>query len=65
MVPDVYQIFIKGHGVFSNLVSEGAPPKLRYLYEALPLAYLIEKADGKSSDGVNNTILDTVIESWT
>jgi sedoheptulose-bisphosphatase len=30
MVPDIYQIFIKGEGIFVNLPSQKAPSKLRY-----------------------------------
>jgi sedoheptulose-bisphosphatase len=51
MVPDIYQIFIKGHGVFSNPATDISPPKLRLLYEAAPIARLMELAGGLSSDG--------------
>jgi len=51
MVPDVNQLLIKGKGIFVNPTSPKAPAKLRVLYEALPIALLIEKAGGKSSDG--------------
>ena len=45
---DVYQIFIKGNGVFSCLASNNHKAKLRALYEAAALGYLIEKAGGKT-----------------
>jgi fructose-1,6-bisphosphatase I len=52
MVPDVNQILKKGGGVFcypgSSAVPEG---KLRLLYECAPIAYLIEQAGGKATDG--------------
>jgi len=63
LVPDVYQIFIRGNGVFSNPSSEAAPAKLRFLYEVAPVAFLIEKAGGKSSDG-KHSILDIEVESY-
>jgi sedoheptulose-bisphosphatase len=51
MVPDVNQLLVKGKGVFVNPTSPSAPAKLRVLYEVLPIALLVEKAGGKSSDG--------------
>ena len=46
MVPDVYQIFIKGHGVFTNVPSQKHKAKLRILYEVAAVAFLFEKAGG-------------------
>lgn len=51
MVPDVTQLLVKGGGVFTSPVSKHAPAKLRLLYEALPVAFVIEKAGGRTSDG--------------
>lgn len=62
MVPDVNQILVKGKGVFCNPASPSAKAKLRVLYEVLPIGYVIEKAGGKSSNGVGS-VLDIVIES--
>ncbi|CAN0541845.1 unnamed protein product, partial [Ectocarpus sp. 8 AP-2014] len=56
MVPDVNQIMVKGKGIFVNPASAAAPAKLRVLYEVGPIAYLIEKAGGKSSDGENSAL---------
>lgn len=39
-----------------NPASASAPAKLRVLYEVGPIAYLIEKAGGKSSDGENSAL---------
>lgn len=61
MVPDVTQILVKGHGVFVSPISEKAPAKLRLLYEAIPMAALIEAAGGQSSDG-HSSILHRVIQ---
>jgi sedoheptulose-bisphosphatase len=62
LVPDVYQQFTKGQGIFSNPTSEGAPAKLRLAFEAAPFALLVEKAGGKTSDGVSgNSVLDVEI----
>lgn len=52
MVPDVYQLFVKGGGIFSYVGSKSHKAKLRYLYECAPFAFLIEKAGGKCHDGV-------------
>lgn len=51
MVPDVYQIFVRGDGIFSNLAGPTNTPKLRLLYEILPIAKLFEAAGGKATDG--------------
>ncbi|CEM10222.1 unnamed protein product [Vitrella brassicaformis CCMP3155] len=62
MVPDVFQLLVKGKGVFVNPSSDAAPAKLRLLYEVAPLAYIVEKAGGKSSNGLAS-ILDVKISS--
>ena len=59
MVPDCNNILIKGQGIFTNPSSPDAPAKLRLLYEVGPIAYLLEKAGGASSDG-RQSILDIV-----
>merc|ERR1712151_642581 len=62
LVPDVYQQFTKGQGVFSNPTSKNSPAKLRLAFEAAPFGLLVEKAGGKTSDGVTgNSILDVEI----
>lgn len=60
MVPDVTQILVKGFGVFASPVSKDAPAKLRLLYEAMPMAALVEAAGGASSDG-NCSLLERTI----
>lgn len=62
MVPDVTQLLVKGKGVFASPASSAAPAKLRLLYEALPMAFLIENGGGKSSDG-SRSILDRVVKA--
>lgn len=64
LVPDVYQMFIKGHGIFCNPTSEKAPAKLRFLYEVAPVAFIVEKAGGKSTEG-SRSIMDLVVENYT
>lgn len=56
MVPDCNQILIKGKGVFANPASPSAPAKLRVLYEVAPVAFLIERAGGASSDGERSAL---------
>lgn len=48
LVPDVYHILIKGEGVLANASSPGAKAKLRLLFEAAPIALIIEAAGGSS-----------------
>lgn len=65
MAPDCYFIFIKGEGVFSSVSSEPkVTAKLRVLYECLPIAFLIEKAGGLSSNG-EISLLDIKVEGFT
>lgn len=63
MASDCFHIFVKGEGIFSSV---SAPPKvpsrLRVLYENLPIAFLIVKAGGWASDGVNKLMRITVTE---
>merc|ERR1712194_627821 len=48
--------------VSSNPTSENSPAKLRLAFEAAPFGLLVEKAGGKTSDGVTgNSILDVQI----
>jgi len=64
LVPDVYQQFTKGQGIFTNPTSKASPAKLRIAFEAAPFGLLVEKAGGKTSDGVTGgSILDVKIES--
>ncbi|KAI0566712.1 Sedoheptulose-bisphosphatase [Gracilaria domingensis] len=61
MVPDVTQILMQRNGVFVSPVSPSAPAKLRLAYEALPMAYLIAAAGGRSSTG-ESSVLDMRVE---
>merc|ERR1711937_863163 len=64
LVPDVYQQFTKQQGVFINPTSDTSPAKLRLAFEAAPFGLLVEKAGGKTSDGVTGgSVLDTKIEA--
>ena len=58
---DCYQIFIKGQGIYSMLESVAHPSRLQLLYEILPVAFLIEKAGGKTTNG-DTSVLDIVIK---
>jgi fructose-1,6-bisphosphatase len=48
LILDVAQIFIKKQGIFCNIGSVNHKCKLRVLYELAAVAFLIEKAGGKS-----------------
>jgi len=62
LVPDICQQFTKKQGVFANPTSEASPAKLRLAFEAAPFGYLVEKAGGKTSNGIDGaSILDTKI----
>ena len=51
LVADVHRNLLKG-GIFLYPATPGNPGgKLRLLYEAFPLAYLVEKAGGAATDG--------------
>ena len=60
MVPDVNQLMVKGKGVFVNVNSKNTKSKLRLLYEAAPIAFIIEKAGGRSSEG-EKSLLEVMI----
>src|SRR5258705_370771 len=60
LVPDFNQIMLKKGGIFVYPALVDSPRgKMRLLFEALPLAFLIEQAGGSATDGVRN-ILDIV-----
>ena len=59
LVADVHRNLLKG-GVYFYPASTSAPKgKLRLLYEGFPLAFMVEKAGGGATDGVER-ILDRV-----
>lgn len=53
-------MLVKGKGIFVNVGSKKSKSKLRLLYEVAPLAFLVEKAGGKSSEG-EQSVLDVEI----
>ena len=59
LVPDLYQQFTKGMGIYMNPVSPKSPPKLRLTFEVAPMALLIEKAGGMTSDCSDNSSNNT------
>uniref|UniRef100_A0A7S1ZSA7 Fructose-bisphosphatase n=2 Tax=Ditylum brightwellii TaxID=49249 RepID=A0A7S1ZSA7_9STRA len=62
MVPDVYHIFTKKKGVFTNVSSEKAKAKLRVLYEVAPLGLMVECAGGMTThESEDGSVLDLVI----
>ena len=61
-VADVNQLMVKGKGIFVNVAPANTKSKLRMLYEVAPLAYLIEKAGGRASNGETSP-LDVLITS--
>lgn len=52
MVPDCHQILVKGGGLFSYPGTTDKPKgKIRTVFEALPFAFIFEKAGGAAIDG--------------
>lgn len=63
MVPDVYHIFAKSKGVFSNVSSEKAKAKLRLLYEVAPMGLIVEAAGGMTThEAHDGSVLDEKID---
>lgn len=59
MVSDVHQILCKGGGLFSYPATKSSPNgKLRAFFEVFPLAFVIEKAGGLSTNGFNESLLE-------
>lgn len=64
MVSDINQILLKGGGLFSYPATKNSPNgKLRAFFEVFPLAFIIEKAGGKTTNGYNNSLLDLEFEN--
>lgn len=63
MVPDVYHIFAKSKGVFTNVSSEKAKAKLRLLYEVAPMGLIVECAGGMTThESFDRSVLDENID---
>ena len=59
MVSDIHQILCKGGGIFSYPATKNSlNGKLRAFFEVFPLAFIIQKAGGFSTDGFNESLLD-------
>jgi fructose-1,6-bisphosphatase I len=62
MVADIHRNMIKG-GIFIYPTTSGAPNgKLRLVYECNPMAFIIEQAGGRATDGFNR-ILDKKVST--
>jgi len=64
LVPDIYQLFIKGNGIFVTVASPTHKAKLRVLYEVAPIVFLIEKAGGRTVARHYQSGLEYVIKSY-
>lgn len=63
MVPDIFQILLKGKGIFSYPAYSKYPSgKLRILFECAPFSMLAEKAGGASSDGKGRVMEKAITE---
>jgi fructose-1,6-bisphosphatase I len=63
MAVDCYQMFIKNGGIYTSLETMAYGAKLHLISECIPIAFLIEKAQGIATDGSFN-ILDVVVEGY-
>lgn len=62
-VPDINQVLIKKGGIFTYPALIKSPRgKLRLLFELQPMAFIIEQAGGRSTDGQSD-ILSLKVES--
>lgn len=65
MAPDCCLLFVKGEGVFSSVSAlPQVGPKLRVLYEVLPISYLVVKAGGLASTGTE-AMSNLVVKGFT
>ena len=64
LIVDVAQIFIKRQGVFCCVGSKNHKFKLRALYEAAAVGFLIEKAGGKTISFDKKSLLDYEVKSY-
>ena len=60
---DINQMFVKKQGIYVMLNTVAHPSRLSLLYEICPMGFLIEKAGGSASDGVN-PVLDIPIAGY-
>ena len=58
LVADFHRTLIKGGIILYPNNKNNINGKIRLVYEAYPLAYIIEKAEGMSYDGKNGSILN-------
>ena len=63
LVADVNQLMVKGLGVYSHVESEQTEREHKLLYELAPLAFLIEKAGGKSTNGEKSILEVPILET--
>ena len=64
LVVDVYQILIKGQGIFCNVASKSHKAKLRGYYEVASLGFLIHKAGGASVTNGGISLLDYQLNTY-
>jgi sedoheptulose-bisphosphatase len=60
---DICHMLTKGEGIYCSLGSKLQKKKLRILYECTPIAFLVEKAGGLSSNG-EVSLLDVVVDGY-
>lgn len=56
--------YYSGNGILANISSVSHKAKLRVLYEVTPIAFLIEKAGGRSVVNGHSSALNHVIKEY-
>lgn len=64
LVADVHHVLTKGGGVFVCPSSAAAPSKLRLVFEAAAIAFIVHAAGGTSLDSSGQTLLEVRIDSY-
>jgi sedoheptulose-bisphosphatase len=63
LVADVHHILTKGGGIFVSPGSDSAPSKLRLVFEALPIAFIVHATGGDSLGADGTSLLGARITS--
>lgn len=63
LVPDVAMMLTRRGGIYFSPVAEGAPAKLRLLFELQPVAYVVEAAGGAAVTDEGRFVMEMPVEA--